>query len=90
MLLRKQHLVGACCNAYVLGCMTHLQAAKLGQFCFPFPVFMFFLANEVQQLVQQEQQQGKDRRSEAAAAAAAGVTALLPVAPQAAAAAMQL
>jgi hypothetical protein len=76
MLLRKQHLVGACCNAYVLGCMTHLQAAKLGQFCFPFPAFMFFLAKEVQQLVQQEQQQGKERHSEAAAAAAAAAVQL--------------
>jgi hypothetical protein len=71
MLLRKQHLVGACCNAYVLGCMTHLQAAKLGQITFPFPGFMFFLAKEVEQMVQQEQQQQQQQQEGSAAAAAA-------------------
>lgn len=55
MLLRKQHMIGVCCNAYVLGCMTHYQLAKLGQFVFPFPAFMFLLATEVEKLMEQEQ-----------------------------------
>ncbi|WIA41310.1 hypothetical protein OEZ86_004908 [Tetradesmus obliquus] len=78
MLLRKQHLIGACCNAYMVGCMTHLQAAKLGQFTFPFPAFMFHLGQEVVQLVQQEaqqQQQLLDIDMAAAAPAPAGAAA---------------
>jgi hypothetical protein len=82
MLLLKQHLIGACCNAYVLGCMTHLQAAKIGQFCFPFPAFVFFLAKEVEQLVQREQQEAQQQQQQrevemaAPAAAAAGAAAV--------------
>lgn len=47
MLLRKQHLLGACYNGYILGCLTYEQVVRFGVLLYPFHPFAYLLADAI-------------------------------------------